>query len=124
MQYGWRLQGDFMTKPQSTRRLRIPVRFIDGFWECAWGGAVPVRNATEAELVVQRSCLSDKTFLEAMERKGRHKVLDEGTSLLVCLTMKPDSPASDALRPLLKSYDSFRGKIATTYISNWNPRTI
>jgi hypothetical protein len=113
-----------MTKTYSTRRLRIPVRFVDGVWECALGGAVPVRNDTEAELVVQRTSISDKAFLETMERKVRHKVLDEGTPLLVCLTMKSASPASDALRTVLKSYDSFRGAIATTYLNYWNPRTI
>ena len=41
-----------MTQAHSTRRLRIPVRFVDGIWECALGGAVPVKNDTEAELVV------------------------------------------------------------------------
>jgi hypothetical protein len=109
-----------MTKAPTSRRLRIPVRFVDGVWECALGGAVPVKNDTEAELVIQRTSISDKTFLETMERKGRHKVLDEGTPLLVCLTIKPESPPSDTLRPLLKSYRSLR--IAT--LDYWNPGTI
>jgi hypothetical protein len=113
-----------MTKTRSTRSLRIPVRFVDGILECALGGVVPVRNYTEAELVVERGSISDKTFLETMERKGRHKVLDEGTPLLVCLTTKPESTPSDELRPLLKSYGSFRGAIATTYLDYWNPGTI
>jgi hypothetical protein len=113
-----------MTKAHSTRRLRIPVRFVDGIWECALGGAVPVKNYTEAELVIQRTSISDKAFLETMERKGRHKVLDEGAPLLVCLTIKPESPPSNILRPLLRSYDSFRGAIATTYLDYWNPATI
>jgi hypothetical protein len=113
-----------MTKADSTRRLHIPVRFVDGIWECALGGAIPVRNDTEAELVVQRAAISDKAFLETMERKGRHKVLDEGTTLLVCLTIKPESPAPAALRPLLKPYDNFRGAIGTTYLDYWNPNSI
>ena len=93
-----------MTKAPSSRRLRIPVRFIDGVWECAFGGAIPVKDDTQAELLVQRSSISDKIFLDTMERGGRHKVLDEGTTLLACLTIKPESPASEKLRPLLKSY--------------------
>jgi hypothetical protein len=39
-----------------------------------------------------RTSISDKAFLEIMERKGRHKVLDEGTPLLMCLTIKPEKP--------------------------------
>jgi hypothetical protein len=113
-----------MTKMHSTRRLRIPVRFVDGVWECALGGAVPVRNDTEAELVVQRASISDKTFLQAMERKGRHKVLDEGTPLLVCLTMKQENPPSNALKPLLKYHNCFQGAIATTYLDYCNPDTL
>ena len=109
-----------MTKAHSTRRLRIPVRFVDGVWECALGGVVPVGDHAEAELVVDRKSISDRAFLEAMERKGRHKVLDEGTSLLVCLTIKPRSPLPEKLRPLLKPYDNFRGKIATEFLDAWS----
>jgi hypothetical protein len=87
------------------------------------GGPVPVKNDTKAELVVQRSSISDKAFLETMERKGRHKVLDEGTPLLVCLTIKPKNPPSDTLKPLLQYYGSFRDAIATTYLDYWNPDT-
>ena len=85
------------------------------------GGAIPVRNDTEAELLVERTAISDKTFLETMESKGRHKVPDEGTTLLVCLTIKPESSAPDALKPLLKSYNNFRGAIGTRYLDYWNP---
>ncbi len=113
-----------MTKSHSTRRLRIPVRFVDGIWECAFGGAIPLKNDTEAELLIQRTSISDKTFLATMERKGRHKVLDEGTPLLVCLTIKPKNPPSDTLRPVLRPYDSFRGAIATAHLDFWSPHTI
>jgi hypothetical protein len=100
------------------------MRFVEGIWECAWGGVVPVENGTEAELLVQRTAIADKTFLETIERKGRHKVLDEGTTLLVCLTMKTESPVPEALRRLLKPCDYFQGKIATTYLDYWNPGSI
>ena len=43
-----------MSKASSTRRPRIPVRFVDGVWECSLGGAVPVKEHAEAELVVER----------------------------------------------------------------------
>ena len=110
-----------MSKTHSTRRLRIPVRFVDGTWECAWGGVVPVKNDTEGELVVQRAAIADDAFLETMERKGRHKVLDEGTTLLVCLTVKRNSDVPQALRTLLKPYDYFKGAIAPGCHDYWNP---
>lgn len=112
-----------MTGAKSTRRLRIPVRLVDGTWECALGGAVPVNDGTEAELVVQRAAISDECFLETMERKGLHKVLEEGVLLLVCLTVKPQGPVPERLVPLLKPYNTFRGTIGTQYIDRWNPNT-
>ena len=77
-----------MGRTHSTRRLRIPVRFVDSRWECTWGGVLPVKIGTEAELFVERSAIADKAFLETIERKGRHKVLGEGTTLLAATVGK------------------------------------
>jgi hypothetical protein len=85
---------------------------------------VPVKNDTDAEPVIPRTSISDKAFLETMERKGRHKVLDEGISLLVCPTVKPESPPSDKLRPILKSHNRVRGSIATAHLEYCNPGAI
>ena len=113
-----------MAKTHSTRRLRIPVRFVDGGWECAFGGAIPVWNDTVAELFVERTSISDIAFLERMVRKGMHKVLEEGTPLLVCLTIKPQYPPPGALGRLLKSYATLRGAINTSELDYWNPSTL
>jgi hypothetical protein len=59
-----------------------------------------------------------------MERKGRHKVLDEGTTLLVCLTVKAKSEVPERLRPLLKSYDYFQDTITRTYLDYWSAGSI
>ncbi len=107
-----------MTKASSTRRLRIPVRFVDGVWECSLGGPVPVTEATEAELIVDRESISDRAFLETMDRKARHKVLEEGTPLLVSLTIKPESPPPRNLLPFLKRYD--RRAIAGGFLDRWS----
>jgi hypothetical protein len=119
-----KIGGNLITGAKSTRRLRIPVRFVDCIWECALGGAVPVNDGTEAELVIPRVSISDKSFLETMERKGLHKVLEEGVLLLVCLTVKPQGPVPERLMPLLKSYNTLPGIIATQHIRYWNPSTI
>ncbi len=56
-----------MTKAYSGRRLRIPVRLVDGKWEFLFGGQVPVKETAVAELVVDRGSISDEKFLEKME---------------------------------------------------------
>jgi hypothetical protein len=89
-----------MAGAKSIRRLHIPVRLVDGVWECALGGAVPINDRTEAELVVPRDSIWDKCFLETMERKELHKILEEGAPLLVCLTVKPEGPVPEPLKVL------------------------
>jgi hypothetical protein len=113
-----------MTKAPSTRRLRIPVKYVGGVWECAFGGAIPIAPCAEAELVVDRRSIVDDAFLEAMEKKGQYKVLEEGTRLLVSLTIKPESPPSEVLRPILQGYDSLKGQIATEFLDMWNPGSL
>lgn len=115
-----------MTKAPSpsNRRLRIPVRFVDGFWECSLGGQVPVKEGTEADLVVERKSISDKAFLETMERKARHKVLEEGTPLLVSLTVKAENPPPENLKRFLQRYNDLRKDIATEFLDTWNPGTL
>src|SRR4029077_16289854 len=43
-----------------------------------------------------------------MEAKASHKMLDEGTRLLVGVTVKPDKPPQAKLKPLLQPYDNLR----------------
>jgi hypothetical protein len=111
-----------MPKAPLTRHLRIPVRSVDSVWEFSLGGRVPVKEATEAELVVDRKSISDPEFLELMERKARHKVLEEGTPLLVSLSVKHERPPPENLKPLLKRYDDFHGSIAAEFLNTWSPR--
>jgi hypothetical protein len=41
-----------MTKPLKPRRIRVPVRYVDGIWECALGGAVPVKSGADPETLL------------------------------------------------------------------------
>jgi hypothetical protein len=116
--------GSRMSKAPLTRRLRIPVRFVDGMWECSLGGQVPVKEDTEADLVVERNSISDKAFLEMMERKACHKVLQEGTPLFVSLTVKPENPPPENLKPFLKRYEELGGAIATEFLATGSPDTL
>jgi len=100
------------------------MRWVDGVWEYSLGGQIPVKDGTEAELVVERGSISDMTFLERIEQKGHHQVLKEGTPLLVSLTVKPNSPPPEDLKPLLKCYNELRESIATEFLDIWSPETL
>jgi hypothetical protein len=54
-----------MKKKSSDRFLRIPIRYVDERWECAYGGVVPVEQGTEAELIVNTISIEDRFFLSA-----------------------------------------------------------
>jgi hypothetical protein len=96
------------------------VRFVRGTWECLFGGSVPVYEKANAELIVDRASISDRPFLDQLERKGRHKILDEGAPLLVCLTVKAEQPPPEQLKSLVKAYENLRGEIALEFLETWN----
>ena len=74
-----------MKQKPSERRLRIPVRSVEGKWEFIFGGQVPVKDNAYAELVIGRTKISDPVFLEKLDLRESHKILDEKTALLVGL---------------------------------------
>jgi hypothetical protein len=108
--------------------VRSPIEgargFVDGVWECSLGGSVPVRENAYAELLIDRSLISDKPFLEVLEQKALHKVLEEGTKMLVSLTIKAEAPPPKALSAFLRSAEDYKGAIVTSHLENWNPDTL
>lgn len=113
-----------MTTKAGARPLRIPIRLVDGQWECALGGALPVKPGTEAELVVDRSAISDEKFLKALDSPVKHRVLGEDTKFLICLTIKPEARPKGELASLLKPYKPMRDVIASEHLENWNAATL
>jgi hypothetical protein len=113
-----------MKEGSSNRRLRIPVKFVDGVWECSYGGTVPVSPDTSGELIIDRGSIADSSFLDKMESKSRYKVLDEGTELLVSLTIKDSPRVSDDLAKHLIPFESLKLEIATEYLEKWSPATL
>jgi hypothetical protein len=102
-----------MTLGAWERRLRIPVRWVDGHWECAFGGRIPVNDGANAELVIPRGSIADRTFLDEMLRSDHHKVLEEGARLLIGLTVKPEAPHLEKLKDCLIRNDDSPRKIVT-----------
>jgi hypothetical protein len=99
--------------------LRIPIRFLDGQWECEYGGLVPVKNDTAAELLIAERLISDKSFLERMRAKSNIKVLEQGTKLLAYLATK-DTQFTDEQKKHLIPFQKMSSNIAIEYIDNWN----
>jgi hypothetical protein len=112
-----------MTKEPSARRVRIPVSYINGVWECELGGCVPVKDGTQGELSIDRKAVSDKAFLSRMEQKGRYQILGEGAKLLVILSIRPDAPPNTHQNHL-RTYDELKWHIATELLEPFNPSTI
>lgn len=102
------------------RLLRIPMRCIDGRWECEYGGLVPVAPDTTAEIVVSSRQINDPAFLKRMTQKGSIRVLEEGTPLLAYLATKEQTKLSDSLKAHLIPWSSLSGQIATEHIDNWS----
>ncbi len=109
-----------MIRTSSNRLLRIPVSFVDGHWETKLGGPIPASNGAGALLTLDRRSIADKEFLMAMDLKGRHQVLPEGTPLLVSLSIKPDSPPREELRRLVIAHNDPRVKGKVLFSENWS----
>lgn len=81
--------------------IRLPVKFVDGQWELLYGGAVPVKPHTLAELRVDASAISDPHFLKTVTTETRVRILGPDTELLIA--MNPADDLSADLKKLLKS---------------------
>jgi hypothetical protein len=100
--------------------IRIPVKLVDGTWEFAYGGKVPVGDGTEGELIVPEKAIADAKFLERMRTKANIRILDEGTELLAYVVTKDDKRIPEKLKSLLIPWNKICKSIATEFIDNWS----
>ncbi len=77
-----------------TRKLTLPVKMVNGQWEFLFGGAVPVKDGTVAELTVPLDRITDAEFASRVTAESTVKVLPAGTKLYVAL-----SDRASALQP-------------------------
>ena len=68
--------------------VRVPVKFVQGQWEYFFGGGVPVREGTVADLVIEKQSITDSSFLGALSRRTEHRMLGQGITLRVALTIR------------------------------------
>ncbi|OHE84186.1 MAG: hypothetical protein A2190_00385 [Lysobacterales bacterium RIFOXYA1_FULL_69_10] len=78
--------------PLSQRKIRVPVKLVDGRWEVTYGGPVRVEEGAVGELHLDRGLFNDKQFLAALTQKRQVEALPEGTELRVALTVRELSP--------------------------------
>jgi len=69
-----------------TEQVTIPVKRVGDRWEFFYGGDVPVREGALGHLTVGCAQITDKAFLERLQRPAVVKVLPEGAPLLVALS--------------------------------------
>lgn len=76
----------------SSRKIRVPVKLVNGQWELLYGGPVRVADGAFGELHLDRSAFDDKDFLKALTQKRRVEVLPEGIELRVALSIHTPLP--------------------------------
>jgi len=108
-----------MTSSPEKRRIRFPVRLVEGEWEFVLGGQIPVFEGSTAELLVDRQDISDPDFLKIMERRSAFRILDQGTPLFIGVVTKPDVQVRTDLQPYLIPFQKLRHDFAQGFISSW-----
>jgi len=101
--------------------LRIPVKLVDGKWEFFYGGAVPVRNGAIGDLILEKDDITNAAFLSLLNKRSVHKILDEGTELLVALTVHNESSPAPEFLKLLKTGKDLEGKLGADYFHTPRP---
>lgn len=69
-----------------TEKVTVPVKRVGAHWEFFYGGDVPVREGTLAELTLDARDINNEQFKQRVMQELTVKILDEGTELLVALS--------------------------------------
>jgi len=72
--------------PNWSEQITIPVTRVGDRWEFFYGGDVPVREGTLGHLTVGAGQITNKEFLDRLQRPALVKIFPEGTPLLVALS--------------------------------------
>lgn len=73
---------------QVPKRLKLPVRMVDGGWEFFFGGAIPVKEGACAEIFLETSTITDKEFVARVTQKVLTQCLPQGSVLMVALSVR------------------------------------
>lgn len=85
-----------MTKPYddlSTKHITLTVKCVDDRWEFFYGGLVPVKQGTIAELKVPFNAITDERFKDRVTSEVSVKILDQNMPLIVALSDRSQNGA-------------------------------
>lgn len=102
------------------RKVRIPVRVIDGQWEVEFGGKVPVSEGQVAELIVPERAITEPAFLAEMKRRVVLPVLPRGTKVRAYLATKGLKDVTEDQRKQLLPWPDWPKHVSPMAIDNWN----
>ena len=81
------------------KRLKLPVHLVNGRWEFFYGGAVPVADGTQAEMLIDSARIADKDFLDRITQRVVSHCLPRGTRLMVALSIHDPTGHEVLVRP-------------------------
>jgi len=96
------LSGSYFD-PNWTEKVTVPVKRVGERWEFFYGGDVPVKEGSFAQLTLEAAHITNPQFREHVTRELTVKILEEGTPLLVALSDQVPGQAKPYwpdLRPL------------------------
>lgn len=92
-----------MYEGDDVKRVKLPVQWVDGRWEFLYGGGIPVREGSYAELSVALHAIEDESFRKRVTQEVVVKVFDEERPLIVALNdRKWDGPRHSGFKVALE----------------------
>jgi hypothetical protein len=106
-----------MKKPYS-KKLRLPMRFVDGKWEMEFGGQVPVAHGTTAEILVEVSSITEKGFADKLLAQSAIPIFEPGVTLRAYVAPKDCKGLTEDQKKLLIPASDM--KLAPGLLDSWS----
>ncbi|SFL57339.1 hypothetical protein [Shimia aestuarii] len=107
---------------QQPKKHRLPIRFVDGAFEMEFGGAVPVADGAECELIISEDKISDPALLKSLRSKKAIRILEKGTKLIAMLSGSRPEEVTDELRQATLPAD-FASRSLGKWFERWERRS-
>lgn len=104
----------------SNRRLRIPVKFVDGHWELLYGGGIGARNGSIAELHLKQDQIEDEGLRKVLSQMHRVQILKQGVQLRAALSVREGLPGYLARHFLETKWDrTAKVSVESRFVPIW-----
>lgn len=109
-----------MRRKASEKCLRVAMRLVEGQWQMASGGELPVIEGTEGEMIINVKSITDPKFLARMKARDNIKFLPQGTILRAYLVLRNKEALGKELLSHLTPWAEVQSEIASEHIDNWS----